>query len=248
MRLLLVNGNTSPEITRLIEAEARRSASSGTELIAKTPRFGPASISTRSELAIAAHAILATLAEHAGRADAAVIACFGEPGLAAARELCACPVVGMAEAAMLTACMLGNRFAVVTGGRRWVPMLKELAHAYGLAARLASVRAHALEGGAIARDREGAAQALADLACRTVEEDGADVVILGGAGLAGIAARIADRVPVPVLDGLDCAVRQAELLVALGCRKPVAGSFSAPEARASVGLDASLGARLLGGS
>jgi allantoin racemase len=246
MRLLLVNGNTSPEITSLIAEEARRSVSPTTELFAVTPRFGPAYIATRSEAAIAAHGILAALAEHADKADAAVIACFGEPGLGAARELLQIPVVGMAEAAMLTACMLGARFAIVTGGARWAPMLEELARLYGLEERLAAVRTHHLEGGAIARDRDGAARQLAELARRCVEEDGADCVILGGAGLAGIAARIADTVPVPVLDGLDCAIRQAELLAALATRKASAGSYGALEGRTSTGLDEALAGKLLG--
>jgi allantoin racemase len=247
MRLLLVNGNTSPEITALIAEEARRSASPGTELVAVTPRFGPAYIATRSEAAIAAHGILAALAEHAGSADAAVIACFGEPGLAAARELLPIPVTGMAEAAMLTACMLGGRFAIVTGGARWVPMLEELTRAYGLERRLAAIRTHPLEGGAIAQDRDGAAGQLAELARRCIDEDGADCIILGGAGLAGIAARIGDSLPVPVLDGLDCAVRQAELLAAMAASKPTAGSYANLDGRASRGLDAALADRLLGG-
>jgi allantoin racemase len=148
MRLLLVNGNTTQAITELIAEEARRSAAPSTELVAVTPRFGPAYIATRSEVAIAGHAVLECLAQHSAGVDAAVIACFGEPGLEAARELCPFPVVGMAEAAMLTACMLGARFSIVTGGARWVAMLRELARAYRLEQRLASVRAHRLEGGA----------------------------------------------------------------------------------------------------
>jgi allantoin racemase len=246
MRVLIVNGNTSPEITALIEAEAQRSAAPGTEIVAVTPSFGPAYIATRSEAAIAAHAILVALAEHGAGCDAAVIACFGEPGLAASRELLTIPVVGMAEAAMLTACMLGGRFAVVTGGVRWVPLIEELAVAYGLERRLAAVRAHALEGAAIARDPEGAASALAALAARCVEEDGADCVILGGAGLAGLARRIAPSLQVPVLDGLDCAIRQAQLLAALASRPPTAGSYAAPEGRLSKGLTPALSARLRG--
>src|SRR5689334_7195094 len=129
MRLLVVNGNTSAEITRLIDAEAGSSLAPGAELVTVEPNFGPAYIATRAESAIAGHAVLDALARNAEGFDAAVIACFGEPGLDAARELLPIPVTGMAEAAMLTACMLGARFAIVTGGARWVPMLEELSDA-----------------------------------------------------------------------------------------------------------------------
>ena len=180
-----------------------------------TAPFGPRYIAHRAETAVAAHAVLQALEGNHQGCDAAVIACFGEPGLLAARESMPIPVVGMAEAAMLTACMLGARFSIVTGGARWVPMLRELAQAYGLERRFVSVRAHTLTGADIARDQQGARSALASLARATVEEDGADVVILGGAGLAGLAPLIAPELGVPLLDGLDCAVRQAELLAAL---------------------------------
>jgi allantoin racemase len=246
MRVLVVNGNTSEAITLLLVAEAQRIVAPGTEIVAVTAPFGPAYIANRAESAIAAHAVLTALAQHADGCDAAIIACFGEPGLAAARELLPIPVVGMAEAAMLTACMLGGSFGIVTGGERWVPMLEELARAYGLERRLARVRAHRLEGAAIARDPEAAGRQLAELATACAVEDGADCVILGGAGLAGIARRIAPGVPVPLLDGFDCALRQAQLLAALAPGKPRIGSLAAPEGRASHGLDPALTRRLLG--
>ncbi|MGQ0662710.1 MAG: aspartate/glutamate racemase family protein [Pseudomonadota bacterium] len=219
MRLLLVNSNTSVEVTARVEAVARQAASPGTEIRALTAPFGARYITTRAELTIAGHATLAALAEHGAGADAAVVACFGDPGLAAARELLPIPVVGMAESAIVTACMLGGKFSIVTGGHRWVPMLHELVAALGLSGRLASVRTLALSAGEIGGD-QAAAEALAGLAQRAAGEDGAEAVILGGAGIAGMASLIAPRVPVPLLDPTVTSVLQAEVLVRLGAAKP----------------------------
>jgi allantoin racemase len=118
------------------------------------------------------------------------------------------PVVGMAEASILQACAVGRRFSIVTGGAAWKPMLEEFVAAQGLAARLASVRTVAPTGADIARN-PAAALALLAKSCAACAKDGADVVILGGAGLAGLAARLQGKVEVPLLDGVGCAVTMA---------------------------------------
>jgi Asp/Glu/hydantoin racemase len=232
MKILVVNSNTSPHITELATTEARLAASSGTEVVGVTAPFGARVIETRGEEAIAAHATLTALAEHHRGCDAAVIACFGDPGLAAARELLPIPVVGIAEAAMLTACLLGGRFGIVTVGARAIPYLRELADAYGVGGRLAGIRTMEESLLDIGRRPDAYGDAFVKLSHTAVEEDGADSLILGGAVLAGMARRLRDRVPVPLLDGTACAVRQAETLVALGLRKATVGSYSQPEGRA----------------
>lgn len=215
MRILVVNSNTTESVTRLVAEEARRSASPGTEVVAVTAPFGVPAIETREDAAIAARATLEALRGHGQGVDAAVIACFSDPGLAAAKTSLPFPVVGIAEAAMMTACLLGNRFAVVTVAPRSVPAIEDMIAAYGLAGRSAGVRAAAL--GVLESHANPAATraALADLIEQAVREDGADVVILGGAVTAGMAKALGATVPVPVLDGVGCAVRQAELLAGL---------------------------------
>ena len=110
---------------------------------------------------------------------------------------------------------LSGRVALVTGGARWVPMLTEFVAAMGLASRLVAVRAVALTGAEIAADQAQAEAALIEVASRAVAEDGAEVVVLGGAGLAGMAARLQPRVPVPLLDSLACLLAQARVLGSL---------------------------------
>lgn len=142
MRLLVANGNTTPAITALCAEAARAAASPGTEIIPATPRFGPAVIATRAENAIAGHALLSLLAEHAGpgenAVDAVLLAVSHDTALEAARQLMPCPVVGMTEAACLTACLLGGRFGLLTFGG--VDTYRERIAQHGLSARLAGLR------------------------------------------------------------------------------------------------------------
>ena len=163
--ILLINPNTTRSITDLVLKTARRFAAKGTKLRAVTGAFGPRYIASRVGYAIAGHAAVDALANDRGRKDAVVLACFGDPGLAALKEIAKVPVVGMAEASILQACALGGRFSIVTGGERWKSMLEEFVASQGLSARLASVRTVAPTGADIARNPK-AALALLAKGCR----------------------------------------------------------------------------------
>ena len=240
MKILLANPNTSQSVTDRIAQVARASASPGTTLVAVTGSAGVPYIATRADAAVAGRTTLELMAEHAGGCDAAIVAAFGDPGLGGARELLPIPVIGMAEAAMLTACMLGRRFSIVTFSGALGPWYRECVDYNGLASRLASIRC--LEGpfDDIASVQDEKEDLLVDLCARAVDEDQAEVIILGGAPLAGLAARVAGRVPVPLVDGVAAAVRQAETLAALAPRKAVVGSFRRPAAKSIVGVSAAL--------
>ena len=239
MRLLVANPNTTQSVTDRIASVARQAASPGTEIQAVTAPFGPAYIATRAEAVIGAMATLELLATHAADADAVVIAAYADPGLGAARELLSIPVVGMAEAAMLTACMLGRRFAVLTFAVALEPWYQESVDFNGLAGRCAGIFCLDEPFADISSVGDEKAQALSAL-CERAIAAGADVCILGGAPLAGVAAQIADQVRVPLVDAVAAAVRQAETLAALKPRKAKAGSFRRPGPKASVGLSPAL--------
>src|SRR5215813_9774955 len=176
MRLLFLNPNTSGELTELGAAVARRVARPDTEIVPATGQFGARYITTRASAAIAAHAALAAFADCGQNVDAVLIACFGDPGLLALRELAPVPVVGMAEASCHVAAARGRPFSILTGGPRWGPMLKEF-----------------------------------------------EAAIVGGLGLAGLAERIAEDVPIPVIDNVVAAVRFAEAAAASGAAKASMG-------------------------
>ncbi len=215
LRILLLNPNSSDEFTALITREARRAGSPGTEFVGVSAPFGPRYIGTRTTVAIAGHAVVDSLARvlTKDRAfDAAIVCGFGAQGVPALRELAPFPVVGMLDASVAVALQLGSRFSVLTGGERWVAMLEEQLEAFGAGRRLASVRSIPLTGAEIAADQDRAIAALAELAETCACEDGADCVILGGAAVAGLPRRMADRVSVPLIDNVAVSVATAELL------------------------------------
>jgi Asp/Glu/hydantoin racemase len=240
---LILNPNTTEEVTRMIETAAILAAAQDTECVVRTAPWGLPYIATRAEATIAGHVVLEMLAEEHGGFDAGIIAAFGDPGLGGARELFDIPVIGISEGAMLTACMLGRRFSIITFSPALRPWYEECIAAHGLRERCASVRALDDPFSSVGNVQEENEARLLDLARRAVSEDGADVVIPAGTPLAGLARKLRDRIEVPVVDLVGSAVKQAELLVALNHRKAVAGTFRRPAAKPSVGLAAKLAAR-----
>jgi allantoin racemase len=240
MKLLIANPNTSEAITARIAAVARAVVSPGTEIVTATARTGVPYIVTRAEAAIAACALLEMMAAHGHDCDAAVVAAFGDPGLEAARELMPVPVVGLAEASMVTACLLGRRFSLVSFAQAFVPWYRDSVERLGLIARLASIRC--LDGGfnPVAGADEAGEAALAELCRRCGTEDGADVVVLAGAPLAGLAARIGARTGVRVLDGVAAATRQAEALAGLPLGRPAARAANGAAAKPVTGVSPAL--------
>ncbi len=238
MKLLLINGNTNAAITDRAVAHARASLPrlglSG-EVTGVTARFGAHYIASRAASAIAQHAVLDALAEHGPGHDGIIIACFGDPGLEAAKELSAVPVMGMAEASLTIGFRSATRVAFITGGAAWVPMLEEFCLVRGYSREQVLVRAVAPDGGMIAADPEGAIALLAQ-AARDAAAEGAGAVVLGGAGLAGLAPAVAKASGIAVLDSLDCSL----LAVAEAVAAPVPGH--AP----STGLSPALAALLAG--
>ncbi len=209
--LLVINPNTSAPVSALLQTHVQAAAGSHVQVRTVTARFGAPYISDEASYAVAGHATLdawaAALADGPAP-DTVLIGCFGDPGLLALRESSPAPVTGLAEAAFIEAARHG-RFAIVTGGERWGPMLQRLAHALGHGAALAGIHTVAPTGAQLAADPEGA-RALLGQACRdAVRQLGAQAVIVGGAGLAGMAAAIQPGLNVPLIDSVLAGARWA---------------------------------------
>jgi allantoin racemase len=239
VRILLINPNTTEAVTAQAAAHVRRLIPA--EIVPVTGRFGARYISSRAAAAIAGHAALDALAAHVVACDAVYLACFGDPGLLALKEVSPVPVVGMAEGALHLACTRGRRIGIVTGGVLWKPMLTEFVAMLGLTERLAGIRTVAPTGGEIARDPDAALGRLAEACSASAEIDGADVVVLGGAALAGLAERVQPQVAVPVICSVEAGARA--VIAAAG----LAGARPTLPRTESVGLSGEL-ARLLRGS
>jgi Asp/Glu/hydantoin racemase len=244
MRILLINPNISESVSELIRSEASRSASPGTEVEVLTAPFGVAYIETRFEALIGGYAAAQLAAEHHAGYDAVVVAAFGDPGLSALREVMPIPVTGMTEAALASAHLLGHRISIIAISQRIQAWYREVVEGYGFGSRLASIRALDRPIAAIGGVQQEHAQALRELAERAVREDGAEVIVLAGAPLAGLARSLHGQLPVPVVDGVSSAVHHAETLAALRPGRARQGSFALPPAKPHRGLPDAI-ARLL---
>lgn len=225
-------------MTDALAARATAIAPSGVEIVAATAAFGPRLLSRRRDVAVGATAVLAALAEHADGIDAAVIGSFSDPGLEAAREVSAVPVTALCEASVHLACQLGARIGLVLGSRRMIPVLEERLRSYGLRDRVAAIDTPPED--ARPRTKEEAIEVFAAIGAALVERAGIEVLVLGGGALIGVAATIEARLPVPVVDSVDCAVLQAYALARLGAKKATIGSLSHPAAVPATGLQPGL--------
>jgi allantoin racemase len=244
MNLLLINPNVSESVSQLIGDEARRAASPGTEVTVLTAPFGVAYIETRFEALIGAYATAQLAAEHHTRHDAIVVAAFGDPGIDGLREALPIPVTGLTQAALASACLLGKRFSIVAISQRIRAWYRETVLANGLEGRLASIRGLDEPLADIGSVQQDQGARLVQLAEQCVDEDGADVIVLAGAPLAGLARTLRGRLPVPVVDGVSSAVRHAETLVSLQAGIARRGSFAPPPAKANRGLPPAIEALL----
>ena len=240
MRLLCLNANTTPFVTRTVSDEMRATLGDAVEVIDQTARFGPAVIKSRLDLAVATHGVV-DAAAIAPRVDAIVLAVSFDTGRDALREALDCPVVGMSEASVAMARMLGRRIGYVSMGADLTSLYFETLEHCALDRDLAGWEAleaaaayrdlagwEALEAAAAYRagDKSGV-DALITVAVRSLTAKGADVVVLLGAVLAGAARRVQGACMVPVVDGGRAAALTARALIDLGAPKPKSGSYAA---------------------
>jgi allantoin racemase len=231
INIVVINPNTTLTMTATIGECARAVAGPGVTVDAVSPAAGPISIESHYDDAMSVPGVLTEIAagELAG-VDAYVIACFGDPGLLAAREIAGGPVVGVAEAAMRTAAYLGRGFSVVTTLERTVGHTWDLAESYGLGRHCLGVHATGIPVVELETDPEAYAAILA-ASRAALDADGSDVIVLGCAGMADLCARLQAELGVPVLDGVAAATMQAEALVRLGLRTSARGEFAPPPAK-----------------
>ena len=232
-KILVVNPNTTASMTQTIGAAARTVAAPGTEISAVTSSMGPASIEGFYDEAFAVPGLIQALLE-APDADAGIIACFDDTGLDAARSVARFPVVGICEAALVTAGQLAKRIAIVTTLPRSIVPLEELVRRYGFADR-ALVTACNVAVLDLEKTGSDAAEKL-DAEIALALDKGAEAIVLGCAGMADLALTLSQRFGVPVIDGVAAAVKQAEALVGLKLTTSRRGSYAFPAAKSYAGM------------
>ncbi|APX91525.1 hypothetical protein BWR19_00340 [Halomonas sp. 1513] len=219
MRLLLLNGNANAAMTEQMAQRARERLGERVEVVADTPTDSVAYIGSRRECALAG-AVLVTLVERHLAAegkpfDAILLACFGEPGMAAVREISPVPVIGMLEASLLTAVQLGSRFSIITPGARWPRMIEDVLHDLGLARRCLGVDAIVIDDLALPQQRDEAKRRLFDTLSAQQVRLSPEVIIIGGAAFAGLAESRMSLGACRLLDCFDAAVLQCQALMQL---------------------------------
>lgn len=232
MRIKVINPNTTASMTARIGAAAQAVAAAGTDIMAVNPAGGPVSIEGHYDEAVSVIGVLEEIRSgEAAGVDGYVIACFGDPGLLAAREAASGPVLGIAEAAMHAASFLATGFSIVTTLGRTRIIARHLVENYGMSRFCRQIRACELAVLDL-EDPQSDAYRLILAECRRArDDDGAGAIVLGCAGMADLARTLERELGVPVIDGVAAAVKFVEALVSLGLKTSKSGDLAYPLAK-----------------
>jgi len=220
---LCINPNSSQEVTDGIEKICRKYALSDTEIEVKCIKEAPSGIESYHDVAISEKYLLDKFEEWKEQYDGFIIACHSDVGVDLLRELTAKPVIGIGEASILFALPLGHKFSILSLKRKKIPQKEDLVKKYGLENRCASIRATGL--GVVANYKEKKEKLIQE-GEKAVKEDGAEVLILGCAGMTGLDKEIEKIVGVPTIDGVISALMLVESFIRYGVLTSKIGKYS----------------------
>lgn len=228
MNLLIINPNTSEAMTNDIKRTIHRIKQQDTQVTVAFPDFGPEGLESFYDYALSAFGLCRLLEKEKTQYDGILIACFGDPGLYAAKEICDCPVFGIAEASMSAALLLGAKFAVLAASDKAVPMMENMIQQYGMKERCSgvfSLNMGVLEAEA---DEEEAVERLIEKG-KTAIQNGAEVLILGCAGMTGYADLVKEQLDIPVIDPVEAAFLVLEAFCRAGYKVSKKGLYQTPD-------------------
>lgn len=211
MKILIINPNSDPAMTAMIQKTAEQYADGAFEVEARSTPGAPVFIETYEDASSAAPGMIRLVRDNADIFDAFVIACHSDPNLDILKEITVKPVVGIGEASMAAASLLGHRFSVISDNSHSIPNKEALARKYHRQSLLASVRAPHKEW----RNRPDQ-EKYADVGKAAIEKDGAEVLILGCAAMTGLDRTLQDILDAPVVDGIKAALMFASGFVQAG--------------------------------
>ena len=226
MKLLIINPNTCAEMTADILATAKASVSAGVQVDVVQPDFGPESLESFYDYGLAAFGV-SRLLERAGEYDGVLIACYGDPGLYAVKEKCGCPVLGIAEASISLSLLMGYKFGILTAANKPVPMMENMVAGYGQKERLAGVWPLDMSVLDVEANKDEAISRLMKVGKRALEA-GAEVLILGCAGMTGMAKPVEEALGVPILDPVACGCKLLEMMTGAGYATSKVGLYATP--------------------
>ncbi len=232
MRIFVINPNTSASVTAHIQREMEKIKRPDTELTVVNPEHGPVSIESVYDEALATPPTL-ELVRQANQEgyDAIVLACFSDPGLDAAKEISEIPVIGIEEATLHVAAMLGHKFSITTTGRNRAPTREIHVRLRNVETAYASALVMDMPVLEMDAQPEKAKARILELAREAIKTQGTEVIILGCAGLAGYAEDIEQELGIVVLDPSAVGLKIAEAIVELGLTHSKVGRFAQPPAK-----------------
>ena len=229
MKLLLLNPNTSSAMTAGMVEAARAVAAPGTQIVGRESSFGPVSIEGHYDEVFGAAGVAEQVRlAQADSFNAVVIACFGDPGLDAARELTSAPVLGIAEAAFHAASFIATGFSVVTTLTRTCVIAERLVQRYGFERTCRGIHGTDIAVLALEAGSDETVAQIEAAARHALQRDRSGAIVLGCGGMAALCKTLQQRLQVPVIDGVGAAVKMAEALVALGLTTAKTGDYAPP--------------------
>jgi len=207
-RIVVINPNSLTGMTQAIEGALEPFAALPVRIDCLTSHDGPPGIESQLDSDLAVGPLSKLAREHAGSAQALVVACFSDPGLWALREHYSIPVLGIGESGMLTAMATRTRIGVIAATRQSVPRHFRYFSLMGLERRVVGERALDLHLTDL-EDEESTFGRLVEVARTLRDEDGAEVLVLGCAGFGRQRARLEEACGLPVVEPSQAAVGMA---------------------------------------
>ncbi len=238
MRILFINPNTTEEFTRRIQEVIDRYALPSTSAVVMNPICGPRSIECIYDEILSSGPTLELAIQEMDHYDGFVIACVSDhPTVYALREITDKPVLGICEASAYVACMIGYKFSIVTTDEAWEPLLWDAVRHYGLAERCASVRSTQMPVLELeSSSSKETYQILLNTSRLAINQDGAEVICLGCAGMAGLDKQLEADLHIPVIDGVVAALKLLEGIIGYQLHTSKKRAYLQPHGRQLVNL------------
>ena len=230
MKILVLNPNTSDAVTARVAAIVQRIARPDTQAVVTQIPHGPEALESYFDESLATPYIVEAVKDaNRDGFDAVIIAAFCDPSLEALKEVSSIPVYSLEETTIAIALLLGNKFGILTEKKHKVAVKQQHVRKYGLESRFASVRPLNMGVVEIAADPERVKRVGLDIARKMVEEDGAEVIIMGCASMAGYSEALEQALHVPVLDPIAVTFKTVEALTEIGICHSKVGLYAQPE-------------------
>lgn len=237
-RFLVINPNTSEEMTLAIKKTVKLYVHSHNEIDVVKSVMGPRSLETFYDYGLATIGVINTLQNmNIEKYDGILLACFGDPGLYALKEITPIPIIGIAESSLSMSLLLGSSFAIIVALEKAVPMMKNMVQQYALTGRMAGIYSLGISVLGLEENKKKTLNALLEVTKRAVSEKGAEVIILGCAGLTGFSDRIEKEIRVTVIDPVRIGIKILESIVESDLKIARNGLYMSPSLKEIVNMD-----------